>query len=55
MKQNSKKYSAAVIVMLFDENGQADSTPHEIEIEKQAMIFLVNKVNFPPRTLFSRS
>jgi len=46
-----KKYGAAVIVMLFDENGQADSTPRRIEIAKRAYDILVNKVNFPPQDI----
>ncbi|HRC90804.1 MAG TPA: homocysteine S-methyltransferase family protein, partial [Bacteroidia bacterium] len=46
-----KKYGAAVIVMLFDENGQADSTPRRIGIAKRAYDILVNKVNFPPQDI----
>lgn len=46
-----KKYGAAVIVMLFDENGQADSTPRRIEIAKRAYDILVNKVNFPAQDI----
>lgn len=46
-----KKYGAAVIVMLFDEEGQADSTPRRIEIAKRAYDILVNKVNFHPQDI----
>lgn len=42
-----KKYGAAVIVMLFDEQGQADTTPRRIEIAKRAYDILVDKINFP--------
>jgi 5-methyltetrahydrofolate--homocysteine methyltransferase len=46
-----KKYGAAVIVMLFDEQGQADTTPRRIEIAKRAYHILVNKVKFPPQDI----
>lgn len=46
-----KKYGAAVIVMLFDENGQADSTPRRIEIAKRAYDILVNRVSFPAQDI----
>lgn len=46
-----KKYGAAVIVMLFDEQGQADSTLRRIEIAKRAYDILVNKVNFHPQDI----
>ncbi|NHN27650.1 methionine synthase [Flavobacterium jejuense] len=42
-----KKYGAAVIVMAFDENGQADTYERRIEICKRSYDFLVNKVGFP--------
>lgn len=42
-----KKYGAAVIVMLFDEQGQADTTPRRIEIAKRAYDILVNTMKFP--------
>lgn len=41
-----KKYGAAVIVMAFDEEGQADSYERRIEICKRSYDILVNKVNF---------
>ncbi len=46
-----RKYGAAVIVMLFDENGQADSTPRRIEIAKRAYDILVNTVRFHPQDI----
>jgi len=46
-----RKYGAAVIVMLFDEAGQADSTERRIEIAKRAYEILVNKVGFPPQDI----
>jgi 5-methyltetrahydrofolate--homocysteine methyltransferase len=42
-----KKYGAAVIVMAFDESGQADSYERRIEICKKSYDILVEKVNFP--------
>jgi 5-methyltetrahydrofolate--homocysteine methyltransferase len=46
-----KMYGAAVIVMLFDEQGQADSTPRRIEIAQRAYDILVNKVHFYPQDI----
>ena len=42
-----KRYGAAVIVMAFDENGQADSYTRRIEICKRSYDLLVNVVQFP--------
>ena len=42
-----KRYGAAVIVMAFDELGQADSYERRIEICKRSYDLLVEKVNFP--------
>jgi 5-methyltetrahydrofolate--homocysteine methyltransferase len=42
-----KRYGAAVIVMAFDELGQADSYERRIEICKRSYDILVEKVNFP--------
>ncbi|MCD8407340.1 methionine synthase [Tenacibaculum dicentrarchi] len=41
-----KRYGAAVIVMAFDEVGQADNYQRRIEIAKRSYDILVNKVNF---------
>ncbi|HEX5000970.1 MAG TPA: methionine synthase [Bacteroidia bacterium] len=46
-----KKYGAAVIVMAFDEKGQADTLPRRIEICKRAYDILVNEVGFPPEDI----
>ncbi|HUJ03066.1 MAG TPA: methionine synthase, partial [Rhizomicrobium sp.] len=45
------RYGAAVVVMAFDEQGQADSAPRKIEICKRAYDILVNKVGFPPEDI----
>ena len=42
-----KRYGAAVIVMAFDELGQADNYKRRIEIAKRSYDILVNKVGFP--------
>ena len=47
-----KKYGAAVVVMLFDENGQADSYERRCQISKRCYELLVNEINFPPEDIF---
>jgi len=42
-----KRYGAAVIVMAFDEDGQADTFERRIEISKRSYDILVNRLNFP--------
>ena len=46
-----KKYGAAVIVMAFDEKGQADSLERRIEICKRAYTILVDRVQFAPEDI----
>ncbi|APQ16617.1 methionine synthase [Maribacter hydrothermalis] len=46
-----KRYGAAVIVMAFDEIGQADNYDRRIEIAKRSYDVLVNKVNFAPEDI----
>jgi 5-methyltetrahydrofolate--homocysteine methyltransferase len=46
-----KKYGAAVIVMAFDENGQADSYERRIEICSRAYKILTEEVNFPAQDI----
>ncbi|SFR88557.1 methionine synthase [Maribacter stanieri] len=46
-----KRYGAAVIVMAFDEVGQADNYDRRIEIAKRSYDVLVNKVNFAPEDI----
>ncbi|MBW8358414.1 MAG: methionine synthase [Weeksellaceae bacterium] len=46
-----KRYGAAVIVMAFDEDGQADNYTRRIEISKRSYDLLVNKVGFPPEDI----
>jgi len=42
-----KRYGAAVIVMAFDEHGQADSYERRVEICERSYRVLVDKVGFP--------
>ena len=42
-----KRYGAAIIVMAFDENGQADNYERRIEICKRSYDILIQKVHFP--------
>ena len=43
-----KQFGAAVIVMAFDENGQAETTDKKVAICKRAYDLLLNKVKFDP-------
>jgi 5-methyltetrahydrofolate--homocysteine methyltransferase len=45
------KYGAAVVVMAFDENGQAASYAEKIRICERAYRILVNDVGFPPEDI----
>jgi len=46
-----RRYGAAVIVMAFDEKGQADTFERKTEICKRAYDTLVEKVGFPPEDI----
>ncbi|UYW01366.1 methionine synthase [Flavobacterium agricola] len=46
-----KRYGAAVVVMAFDEVGQADNLERRIEICKRSYDILVNQVHFPPQDI----
>ncbi|HLN72013.1 MAG TPA: methionine synthase, partial [Prolixibacteraceae bacterium] len=46
-----KRYGAAVVVMAFDEKGQADSLQRRIEIAQRAYKILVNELHFPPQDI----
>jgi 5-methyltetrahydrofolate--homocysteine methyltransferase len=45
------RYGAAVVVMAFDERGQADSFERRTEVCKRAYDLLVGKVGFPPQDI----
>ena len=46
-----KRYGAAIIVMAFDEVGQADTQERKIEICTDAYNILVDEVGFPPEDI----
>lgn len=46
-----RRYGAAVVVMAFDEQGQADTYERRISICKRAYDILVNDVKFPPQDI----
>ncbi|OCX13910.1 methionine synthase [Pseudomonas graminis] len=46
-----KRYGAAVVVMAFDEAGQADTEVRKKEICKRSYDILVNEVGFPPEDI----
>ena len=46
-----KRYGAAVIVMAFDELGQADNYERRVEICQRSYDILVNKVDFAPQDI----
>ncbi|GAA4031159.1 hypothetical protein GCM10022386_13850 [Flavobacterium cheonhonense] len=46
-----KRYGAAVIVMAFDEEGQADTYQRRIDICKRSYDILVKEVHFPPEDI----
>jgi 5-methyltetrahydrofolate--homocysteine methyltransferase len=53
-KANARKimrYGAAVVVMAFDEQGQADNYDRRIEICKRSYDILVNEIGFPPQDI----
>ena len=45
------RYGAAVVVMAFDEEGQADTTERKFEICERAYKLLTEKVGFPPEDI----
>lgn len=46
-----RRYGAAVVVMAFDERGQADSFQRKTEICERAYRLLVDQVGFPPQDI----
>mmetsp|Transcript_8675 Transcript_8675/g.31978 ORF Transcript_8675/g.31978 Transcript_8675/m.31978 type:complete len:1373 (+) Transcript_8675:189-4307(+) len=49
--QLAKRYGAAVVVMAFDEEGQAATEPEKIRICQRAYTVLVEKVGFNPQDI----
>ncbi|MFO7575012.1 MAG: methionine synthase [Bacteroidales bacterium] len=46
-----RRYGAAVVVMLFDEKGQADTLDRRIEVAEKAYYLLTEKAGFPPEDI----
>ena len=46
-----RRYGAAVVVMAFDEDGQADTVKRKVDICTKSYDILVNKVGFPPEDI----
>src|SRR5262249_58755682 len=46
-----RRYGAAVVVMAFDEQGQADTAVRKCAIARRAYDILVNVVGFPPEDI----
>jgi 5-methyltetrahydrofolate--homocysteine methyltransferase len=46
-----RRYGAAVIVMAFDEQGQADTADRKVEICRRAYRILTERVGFPPEDI----
>ncbi len=49
--KKARRYGAAVVVMAFDEDGQADTIERKVEICKRSYDILVNDVGFPPEDI----
>lgn len=46
-----RRYGAAVVIMAFDEEGQADTTQRKFDICKRCYDILTEQVNFPPQDI----
>src|SRR2546425_8245653 len=46
-----RRYGAAVVVMAFDEKGQADTTDRKLEICARAYRILTEEAGFPPQDI----
>ena len=46
-----RRYGAAVVVMCFDERGQADTTERRFEVAKRSYHILVDDLGFPPEDI----
>jgi len=46
-----RKYGAAIVIMLFDENGQADTYERKTEVAKRSYDLLVGRLGFKPEDM----
>jgi 5-methyltetrahydrofolate--homocysteine methyltransferase len=49
--REARRYGAAVIVMAFDETGQAETFEHKVSVCERAYKLLVEQVGFPPEDI----
>jgi 5-methyltetrahydrofolate--homocysteine methyltransferase len=49
--RKARQYGAAIIVMAFDEQGQAETVDRKVEICKRAYQILTNDIGFPPQDI----
>jgi len=49
--REARRYGAAVVVMAFDEQGQAESREHKVAVCERAYKLLVDTVGFPPEDI----
>ena len=47
----ARRYGAAVVVMAFDENGQAETADHRVAIAHRAYDILTEQIGFPPHDI----
>ncbi|MEZ4541778.1 MAG: methionine synthase [Chloroflexota bacterium] len=47
----ARRYGAAVVVMAFDENGQAETADHRVAIAHRAYDILTRQIGFPPQDI----
>lgn len=51
MAREAQSFGAAIVVMLFDQEGQADTYERKIEIARRSYDLLVNNLGFPPEDI----
>ena len=49
--REARRYGAAVVVMAFDETGQAETFEHKVSVCERAYALLVDTVGFPPEDI----
>ena len=49
--REARRYGAAVVVMAFDETGQAETLEHKVSVCERAYNLLVDQVGFPPEDI----
>lgn len=47
----AKRYGSAIVVMAFDEKGQADTEDRKVQICQRSYQLLVDKIHFPPEDI----